>query len=297
MEIYLKNNHLIRKEEWIKKINNLRSKELIKDKKQAKKQLKKIIIESIKKRIPGRKFGVLFSGGVDSSLITFLSQKLGGDFICYTVGFQDGKTKIPQDIVEAKKVAKKFNFPLKYKIFNLKEAEGIIKKTISLLKKVNKVDVVNIGVGAVILAALELGKKDKINCFFSGLGSEELFAGYERHRQSKKVNQECWKGLKEMWERDLVRDFNLAKSLEVKISTPFLDQELIKYALKLPADWKISKRGSKLILREVAAEFLGKFAWRQKKAAQYGSCFDKALEKLAKKEGFKSKGEWLKSLL
>ena len=61
-------------------------------------------------------------------------------------------------------------------------------------------------------------------------------------------------------------------------------------------EWKLTKEYKKVILREVAEEFLGEFAWRKKKAAQYGSCFDKAISKLAKKEGYEKKSDWLKSL-
>ena len=38
------------------------------------------------------------------------------------------------------------------------------------------------------------------------------------------------------------------------------------------------------------------FAWRKKIAAQYGSGFDKAMEKLAKRNKFKTKKEYLLSL-
>src|SRR3989338_2010006 len=129
-----------------------------------------------------------------------------------------------------------------------------------------------------------------------GLGSEEIFAGYERHDRAKDINKECWQGLKQMWGRDLVRDFALAKSLGITVKTPFLDKELIKYAMMLPGSWKIVKDEKKVILREIAEEFLDRFAWRKKKAAQYGSCFDKAIGKLAKKNGFQFKKDYLESL-
>ena len=150
--------------------------------------------------------------------------------------------------------------------------------------------------GAVILAARELARKDKINYFFSGLGSEEIFAGYERHTKATNVNRECWQGLKQMWDRDLVRDFNLGKELKMTVKTPFLDSELIRTAMRIPGEWKINDTEKKIILSEIADEFLGEFAWRKKKAAQYGSCFDKAIGKLAKKHGFEFKKDWLESL-
>jgi asparagine synthase (glutamine-hydrolysing) len=41
---------------------------------------------------------------------------------------------------------------------------------------------------------------------------------------------------------------------------------------------------------------LGEMAWRKKKAAQYGSCFDKAISKLTKKNKFQFKKNYLESL-
>ena len=61
-------------------------------------------------------------------------------------------------------------------------------------------------------------------------------------------------------------------------------------------EWKINEVEKKIILREIAEEFLGEFAWRKKKAAQYGSCFDKAIGKLAKQHGFEFKKDYLESL-
>ncbi|MEW5896555.1 MAG: asparagine synthase C-terminal domain-containing protein, partial [Nanoarchaeota archaeon] len=276
--------------------------EIIEKKEEAKRNLKEKFISALKERLPAEKFGLFFSGGIDSTFIAaackVLGKKPGKDFICYTVGFQED-TKEPEDVLEAKKIAKELGFKLKHRIYNLNEAEEIIKKTVKILKNVKKADVVNAGVGAVVLAAIELGKKDNLRYFFSGLGSEEIFAGYERHAKVKNVadvNEECWQGLKSMWGRDLVRDFHLAKELNVAIATPFLDKELIRYTMTIPGEWKIRDDVKKVILREVAEEFLGKFAWRKKKAAQYGSCFDKAISKLARRNGFKLKKEWLEKL-
>ena len=295
-EIFIQNNELIHKLNWGKLIDSFHTEEEIKNKEEAKAVLKEKLIQAVKSRLPEEKFGIFFSGGVDSSLIAAISKIFHKDFVCYVVGFQDNETKEPEDVVEARKVSQKLNLNLKYKIYNLKEAEEIIKKTISILKKVNKTDVVNIGVGAVVVAAAELGKEDDINYFLGGLGSEEIFAGYDRHDKVANINHECFSGLKYMWDRDLVRDFNLAKELNIQVKTPFLDKDLIEYAMKLPGDWKIVEEKKKVILREVAEDFLGEFAWRKKKAAQYGSCFDKAISKIARKNGFKLKKDWIDSL-
>lgn len=294
-EIWLKNDELIPKEEWGRLIDGLKHKKLIHKKEEAKKILKDKLIKAVRSRIQKEKFGIFFSGGVDSSFIAAISKLAGANFVCYTVGFRDG-TKIPEDIEEAKKVAEKLGLKLITKIHDLNEAEEIIKKTVTILKAKGKTDVVSVGVGAVVLAAAELGIKHNLRTFFSGLGSEEIFAGYERHDQAKDINEECWSGLKYMHDRDLVRDYTLAKELNITIKTPFLDKDLMEYAMMLPGNWKIVKDEKKVILREVTEEFLGQFAWRKKRAAQYGSCFDKAISKLARKNGFKFRKDYLESV-
>ena len=157
---------------------------------------------------------------------------------------------------------------------------------------------VNVGVGSVELACIEMAKQDNIKFLFTGLGSEEIFAGYERHKLAKDKQAECWKGLTVMYERDLLRDMAIATKQGIFFSTPFLDKELIGVAMRIPDKFKIDDFNAKIILREIAEE-LGlpqEIAWRGKRAAQYGSRIDKAISKLAKKQGFEYKKDYLKSL-
>ncbi|MBI2565374.1 hypothetical protein HYV79_05340 [Candidatus Woesearchaeota archaeon] len=242
-----------------------------------KEEVKKALIDAVKKRIPNKKFGIFFSGGVDSTTIAFLCKQNNADFTCYSVGLEGSP-----DLIEGKKAAEKLGLTLRQKKFTIKEAEEIFKKTAKLF---DNPDPLNVGVGGVILAAVELAKEDKINTFFSGLGSEEIFAGYQRHAEAKDVHAECWRGLKEMWRRDFTRDYKIASALGIHALVPFLDEELIRKAMGISGDKKINGDHKKVILREISEE-LGvpkEFAWRKKKAAQYGSWFDKAMEKLAKK--------------
>jgi asparagine synthase (glutamine-hydrolysing) len=144
-----------------------------------------------------------------------------------------------------------------------------------------------------------MAKKDNVNFLFSGLGSEELFAGYQRHKLAKDKQAECWQGLLNMYERDLLRDNAISSATKVALLTPFLDEQLISAAMRVPAKYKIDDSGSKLILREIAQDLrLPKdIAWRGKRAAQYGSRLDKAIDKLARKNGFKLKKDYLNNLI
>ena len=271
---------------WIKKIIELEKA----SKKSTKKKVEKALIEAVRKSIPKRKFGVLLSGGVDSCLIALLCQQAGAKFTCYTVGMKDSP-----DLPWAKAFAKRFKMPLKVKTFDLDETEKQFKKAKKALKHV---DILSVGVGAVILSAIELGKKDKIKDFFTGLGSEEIFAGYHHHGEAEDAHAECWKRLKSCWQRDLRRDSAIAAAAKVNLLAPFLDDELIKEAMGISIKRKITKKEKKVILREIAQD-LGlpkKYAWRSKKAAQYGSWFDKAMMKLARRKGYQFKQKYLAEL-
>jgi asparagine synthetase B (glutamine-hydrolysing) len=288
------NKKLIDEKAWKEYINNLKTEvetELTKEKSNPdKEKLRQALLNAIKTRCKG-KFGILLSGGVDSSFIALVAKKLNCDFICYSVGVEGSP-----DVEFARKLADELDLELKYKILTEDELEEVIKLTV---KTLNNSNVVKVGVGCVVYAAAELAKEDNINVLFSGLGSEEIFAGYDRHGLADDVNKECWIGLESMWERDFVRDFTLGKHFNVEIMTPFLDKELIIEAMKFPPEDKLDDDQKKIILRKIAEEegLPNEFAWRKKKAAQYGSKFDKFLQKIAKKNGFKYKYQYLESLL
>jgi len=300
MEIYIKNNALISKEDWEKLISSIETQydNLETNKERAKRKLSNLIEKAVIERAKDiKKFGILFSGGVDSTLIAFLCKKHGFDFTCFTIGLENS-----QDIEYAKRIAEKYNFYLKHKILPLEEFENVIKSTIKIL---NSDEIVWVSVGSVLYATAKLALQSNIKILFGGLGTEEIFAGYQRHEDALKnndfqaVHKESWNGLKNMWQRDLLRDSTIAKHLNIELKTPYMDLEVIKAAMNINPMYKIDKINKKIILREIAENFgLEKeFAFRPKKAAQYGSNFVKGIDKLAKKHGFATKKEYLRSLL
>jgi asparagine synthase (glutamine-hydrolysing) len=305
-EFFVRNGEIISENEWIKKINSFKIdiKDELKDSEsKIALEVRRLTDEAIKERVESLdNVGILFSGGLDSSYITAVCKKIKANLTCYTVGFQDGQFKNPEDVMHAQNVAKYLKLSddeFKFKVFNLKEIEPLIRKTSLILKDASrhygiKVDnVVTIGVGSVEVAANSISKKETV--FFSGIGSEELFAGYERHKLNP-TNDECFDGLLKMYQRDMLRDTAISKALKFNFSTPFLDDGLIGYSMKIPVKYKINSDGTKMILRKAAEPYLGKYSERPKKAAQYGSSFDRAIEKLAGLNKFKRKSEYLESL-
>jgi len=287
---------LVPEESWKRFVDSLRGKVAGKPDKE---QLKQAIIAAVEKRTPPEPFAIFFSGGLDSAILALICKQLGLKFTCYTVGYKSEESEIPQDIWYARELAKQLQLNYVEKVFNLNETREILKQAVKIFPKPEFFDAnyfVTIDVASVIIAAKSIAK-EKI--FFSGLGAEEIFAGYQRHGKVSDVNEECWRGLKEMWSRDLFRDVTLGNALGIDLLVPFLDEGVIIEAMKFEGNRKVSEEHKKIILREVAEE-LGlpkEFAWRKKQGAQYGSKFDRAIEKLAKMNGFKYKQEYIESLI
>ena len=207
-------------------------------------------------------------------------------FTCYVAGVDEEAA----DVQWAEKAAKELDLDLKKIIIPQEKIPSYLKTIVPLIEDSN---VVKVGVALPFFVACEEAKKDGIKVMFSGLGSEEIFAGYQRHEQSNDVNKECVIGLQRMYERDLYRDDVLTMFHTIELRLPFLDHDLITYALTITGKEKINEQGNKVILRKIA-EHIGvpkDIAWRKKKAAQYGSKFDKALQKLAGKQ---KKSEYLR---
>lgn len=261
------------------------------------KRLGGLLVNAIAKRVPNQPVAILYSGGIDSLFIAKVLQELEVPFTCYTAAIDE----TAKDYSWARDSAKKFGFSWKGILFPIETLPSLLKKVVPLIEDST---VVKVGVAATLYAACEAAQKDGFRVIFSGLGSEELFAGYERHRKTLRatkdfgmVNEDCLFGLLKLYERDLYRDDVVTMNNNLELRLPFLDKSLVDFSLKIPADMKIRGEESKLIFRECAEGFgiPKEYAFRKKIAAQYGSRFDWAIQKLAKQKKFPIAGAYLKT--
>lgn len=255
-------------------------------------KLSDTILRAVEKTT-AEKTGIAFSGGIDSTLLAISCQKLGKKFTLYTIGLQGS-----QDIEWATKIALKMNWPLKLKLITGQEASETIRFIANFL---NTDEPVHVGVGCMTYSVLQLAKEHKSRVLLSGLGADEAFAGYDSHKKAlekNEVHEECMRRIEGV-SVDVERDTKLAETVGIEVKTPFLDKDLLDEAMKIRPEEKINSTQKKIILRKVAVE-LGlpeELSERPKKAAQYGSGFDKIIEKLAKQGGYKTKKDYLASLL
>ena len=296
----------ISKVDWDKHIEDLtKVNSVVPTKKNTYLSLKRKISEST----DGINFGVLLSGGVDSTVIAKICKDLGNNFRCFCVGISGSK-----DIFYARKVSDYFNLDLVVKEFSLDEVELLLKEVIDVLPRPvieedNYIEyIVKLTVSAVILGSMRLGSEQ---LFLSGIGAEELFAGYERHSKAVKeggnwrglkiqdLKQESISGLKRMHNLVFERDRLISAHISKSILAPYLADDVIIQAMNMRNSQKIDSSNNKKILRNIALD-LGipnEFSNRKKKGAQYGSGFDKAILRLAKKNGFKLKKRYIENLI
>ncbi len=243
-------------------------------------------------RIRGeKKVAILFSGGIDSSLLAFLCERLDIAYSLYTAGLPDSA-----DVKFVEKIQNNFSESPQILEVSLKDVENA---AVDVVRLIEESDVVKVEVAIPAYLCL---KKVKENIVFSGIGTEELFAGYERHLQPRwqNVHNACVKGMLNIWMRDLYRDFVISSNFCKELRMPYLDKRLVEYSLKIHPKLRIGskKDKKKLILRKLAIK-LGlpkEIAFRAKKAAQYGSGVSKALKKICKEKGAKYRKELLEAI-
>lgn len=243
-----------------------------------------LVRRAVEKRIPDTTFGILLSGGVDSSTLALLLRERKPR--CYVVGTGDSA-----DVLAAQQLATNLNLQLTIISPSPEDIEAALPLIMQTIEDCNPVKV---SVATTFWFACAIAQTDRCRVLFSGLGAEEVFAGYERHRKSTKVNNECLSGLRKIHERDLYRDDVITMYHGIELRLPFLDRTLVEYGLKIPSVYKLTDKNTtkktieevdKKILRDAAA-LLGvplEHAYRKKKAAQYGSKIMATLEKLAKR--------------
>ncbi|MDO5850854.1 MAG: asparagine synthase-related protein, partial [Methanobacteriaceae archaeon] len=260
------------------------------------------LIESVYKRVNGKdKVGLIFSGGVDSSILAVILKEIaiqrmelineGTDINplnikLFAVGLENS-----QDIKMSRRIADELDLELEEIIIN----EDIIARyTKDVLYAIEEANIMKLGVGMTMFIASKFMAEEGYDLAISGQGADELFGGYNRYLKHFENNtlsdayfdldSEIRHDIENMYHVNLERDYAVCAINGVELRLPFLDKNLVNLAMNCPANYKIKDSEDilrKHILRDVAREFgLPDYICdRPKKAAQYGSGINKILKK------------------
>ncbi len=238
----------------------------------------------IKKEIDDKKVGVLFSAGVDSSLVA----KFASDFelkpILYTFGTEKSKDR---DFVF--KFAKDMAMPL---VFHEVTREDIEKNIPLIKKELKNIDIypnpmeVALAVGVYLVG--KRAKEDKVDVMLCGQGSDELFAGYKKYEDlsDKDLADHLRNDIESVMAKDIARDRHMLSISEVDLLAPYTNKEFIEYSLSIPLKYKVVGETKKFIIRKVAEKrgLPDYICERPKNAMQYSSGIQKVVSKIAKEE-------------
>ena len=250
-------------------------------------ELLKRIVNSINNCIEIEdKFGIAFSGGIDSSLLAKISHDIHKEkVILLSIGFP-----CSHDLEFSKKIAnelemKHFTYEINNKEFNV-----IVNKVIDNLK-CNNISHIENCIAFYFISILACLKKCRI--VLTANGFDELFCGYDKYRQIFTYGQtelENFMEQKILNELTLIDEIaSISKEFNVKIKQPFLTQSFINFAKTIPLDKKILSPNDYLrkhILREIAVSLKIPIeaAMKPKKALQYGTLIHKNLIKTINKD-------------
>ncbi len=222
-------------------------------------------------------YGVLLSGGLDSSITSAIAKKFAkkriesGDVAdawypqlhSFAVGLEGSP-----DLAAAQKVAKHIG-TIHHEIkFTIQEGLDAIKDVIYHLETY---DVTTIRASTPMYLMSRVIKSMGIKMVLSGEGSDELFGGYlyfHKAPNAREFHEETVRKLSKLHQYDCLRANKSLAAWGIEGRVPFLDKEFMDVAMRInPQDKMITKerKMEKWVLRKAFEDLLPEsVAWRQK---------------------------------
>ena len=208
-------------------------------------------------------FGLLYSGGVDSSLLAWELRDRPG-LVLHTVGVR-GST----DLDAARSGAERIGLPWSGTVVEPAEVRSVVRKAAP--------DLVDLaGVARTVLAsfavAVQTARAGHLLC---GQGADELFLGYHHFRDLSATAAEARsrEDLDRLRTREWPRAVRIARRSGHELEAPFLDPAWVRTLWEIPIELRLPHPEAKRLFR-AWAEHRGlpaEIAHRPKRAMQYGS--------------------------
>jgi asparagine synthase (glutamine-hydrolysing) len=221
-------------------------------------------------------YGVLLSGGLDSSIISAITKKFAAKRIesgdtqqawypqlhSFAIGLADS-----HDLVAAKKVAEHIGSVHHEINFTVQEGLDAIKDVIYHLETY---DVTTVRASTPMYLLARVIKSMGIKMVLSGEGADEIFGGYlyfHKAPNPEQFHKETVRKLGKLHLYDCLRANKSLAAWGIEGRVPFLDKEFMDVAMRLNPKDKMAGNGKieKWILRKTFEDYLPEsIAWRQK---------------------------------
>ena len=221
-------------------------------------------------------YGVLLSGGLDSSITSALAKKFSSKRVesndtqsawwPQLHSFSVGLVGSP-DLEAAKKVSEYIGSIHHEVIFTIQEGLDALRDVIYHLETY---DVTTVRASTPMFLMARSIKSHGIKMVLSGEGADELFGGYlyfHKAPSAEEFHKETVRKLEKLHQYDCLRANKSLAAWGIEGRVPFLDKEFIDVAMRInPKDKMInSERMEKWVVRKAFEDYLPEsVAWRQK---------------------------------
>ena len=248
--------------------------------------LELLLLESTRKQVSDIDgAAVAFSGGVDSSVVAVLAENVVLKVQLVSVGLED-----QPEVMFTKQAAEALDLPIHIQTYTTSELEETFAKVLWLIEEPNPV---NACIAVPFYWLAETASKIGQPVLLAGQGADELFGGYQRYLTeyekagAEAVEQKMFHDVKNAYCQNFQRDNQVCSYHGVELRMPFIDRDVVDFALRLPLRLKINSvedRLRKRVLRRVAnnLEIPSFMADKPKKAVQYTTGVTKAIQRIAK---------------
>lgn len=208
--------------------------------------LRQLFTSSIEKRLlSDRPIGYFLSGGLDSSLVCALGQKIQKNIKTFSIGFNEGHSP---DLEYARKVADYIGSDHTEIKFTFEEAIDSLKQVIWHLETY---DCTTIRASVpMFLMSKYVKENTDIKVIMSGEGADELFGGYLYFHSApspKDFQKETINLLNNVHMFDSLRADRCTASQGLELRVPFFDKSFINYVLTINPKFKHTTLEKKIL--------------------------------------------------
>lgn len=235
------------------------------------KNIKDKLHDAVNKRLlSDRKIGCLLSGGLDSSIITYLTANIvGGENLkTFSIGLKGS-----EDLIAAEKVAKYLKTD--HTSIELSEEE-LIEAIEPTIKQIESYDITTVRASTpMYLLSKYIKENTDIIVILSGEGSDEASGSYlyfHNAPNSTEFQDECIRLINDVQYFDVLRGDKTTAGNGLEIRVPFFDKNFINYYMSIDPNKKMVKNNyEKYLLRKAFENNLPKeIVWRRKEGFSDG---------------------------